>query len=132
MNELSRRIGKFTSPEALLKAYECLEGEFTKRCQKLKDTEKENADLKAVAADKSRRIADAKEVLADENFITDHVLTNEVIANRFIANYLEGLENGTVPRIMSGRNGSAALTPPKVPKSLEEAKKLAEVILNGG
>jgi len=132
MNELSRRIGKFTSPETLLKAYECLEGEFTKRCQKLKDAEKENEGLRAAAADKGRRIADAKEILADESFLTDHVLTNEGISNRFITKYLEGLETGVVPRVMSSKNGSATLTPPKIPKSLEEAKRLADVILNGG
>ncbi|MCL2555669.1 MAG: hypothetical protein FWE03_01440 [Firmicutes bacterium] len=132
MNELSRRIGKFSSPEALLKAYECLESEFTKRCQKLKDAEKENTDLKALAADKGRRIADAKEILSDENFLVENVLNNDVIVNRFIVNYLEGLESGVVPSVMTARGGSAVLTPPKVPKNLEEAKRLADVILNGG
>jgi len=132
MNELSKRIGKFSSPEALLKAYECLEGEFTKRCQRLKESESEVATLKEVAADKGKRIADAKEILSDESFLNENVLNNEGITNRIIASYLEGLETGSVPRVMTGNRGSVTLSPPKIPKSLEEAKRLADVILNGG
>jgi predicted nuclease with TOPRIM domain len=129
MNELSRRIGKFSSPEALLKAYESLESEFTKRCQKLKDTEKENSDLKESFLDKARIETEAKSALSDEVFLTENVFKNEEISQKIISKYLEGLSSNPAPNLL-GSKGAAPLTPPKRPKSLEEAKKLAEVILN--
>lgn len=34
-------IGKFKTPEALLQSYECLEKEFTKKCQRIKELEEQ-------------------------------------------------------------------------------------------
>ncbi len=34
-------IGKFKTPEALLHSYECLEKEFTKKCQRIKELEEQ-------------------------------------------------------------------------------------------
>ena len=130
MNELTRRIGKFESPETLLKAYESLEAEFTKRCQRLKEFEKENTTLKESAADKGRIIEDAKSVLRDERFVAEHVLPDESITSRVITQYLENLNANGVPGLLGAGTGGAVLTPPKRPKSLEEAKRLAEVIFN--
>lgn len=38
------QIGKFNSPESLLEAYNNLQREFTKKCQKLSEYEKQNVD----------------------------------------------------------------------------------------
>ena len=35
-------IGKFKTPQALLQSYECLEKEFTKKCQQIKRMEEQN------------------------------------------------------------------------------------------
>lgn len=35
-------IGKFKTPQALLHSYECLEREFTKKCQQIKRMEEQN------------------------------------------------------------------------------------------
>jgi len=130
MNELTRRIGKFESPETLLKAYESLEAEFTKRCQRLKEFEKENTELKESAADKARIVESAKTVLKDDGFVTEHVLSDEGITSRVITQYLENINANGAPGLLGARAGGAVLTPPKRPKSLEEAKRLAEVIFN--
>ena len=40
-------FGKFSTGEELLSAYNSLESEFTRRCQKLKELERENEKLKS-------------------------------------------------------------------------------------
>ncbi|MBO4412993.1 MAG: hypothetical protein J5779_03160 [Clostridia bacterium] len=44
-------IGKFNSPESLLEAYNNLQREFTKKCQKLSELEKHSADNETVQTD---------------------------------------------------------------------------------
>ncbi len=39
-------IGKFKTPEALLQSYECLEREFTKKCQRIKELEEQIMEKK--------------------------------------------------------------------------------------
>ena len=131
MNELSRRIGKFSSPEALLKAYESLQGEFTKRCQRLKDCEKENEVLKADAACANKRAEIAKDALKDEDFVAQFVAGDEGIRSKIVMDYLEKVYCEGVPVVMGAKTGGAALTPVKAPKSLSEAKVLADVMLRG-
>ena len=131
MNELTRRIGKFNNPEDLLKAYESLEAEFTKRCQRLKDSEKENEAFRHAAGDKSRKTEEAKALLVDDGFLSEHVFTDENITHKVISRYLEDLTASGRPRLLGAGKGAPALSPPKTPKSLEEAKRLAEIILRG-
>ena len=65
-------IGKFKDVDALLKAYDCLQAEFTRRSQRLKQLEKEaeNSNLKrtsAEVAEKLRKNAE-KAKAAEEDF----------------------------------------------------------------
>ena len=43
-DENGSQLGKFNSPESLLEAYNNLQREFTKKCQKLSELEKQHAD----------------------------------------------------------------------------------------
>lgn len=44
-------IGKFKTPEALLQSYECLEKEFTKKCQQIKRMEEQTMKVYEVKVD---------------------------------------------------------------------------------
>ena len=44
-------IGKFKTPQALLQSYECLEREFTKKCQQIKRMEEQNMKVYEVKVD---------------------------------------------------------------------------------
>lgn len=130
MNELSRRIGKFDSPESLLKAYEKLETEFTKRCQRLKDAEKENAQLKTDLADNARYENYAVAALSNEEFVASNILPRESIRRKVIDDYLILLNREGGTNVLRSDTGKSALTPPARPQSLAEAKRLAEMIIN--
>lgn len=124
----SKPIGKFDCAESLLKAYDSLLSEFIKRCQRLKETEKEIGELKSAAEDKTKQAETAKNALRDENFVKDHILSDEEIFTRVIEKYLDGLTAVPAPRLLSG--GAAALSPPSLPKDLAEAKRLADIMLH--
>ncbi|MCL2675204.1 MAG: hypothetical protein FWE84_01245 [Firmicutes bacterium] len=130
MNELSRRIGKFDSPESLLKAYERLEAEFSKRCQKLKEFEKENGQLKSDLNDNQRYDKYAVTALANEGFVAANVLPREDIRRKVIDDYLTALTREGSAYVLRSDTGKSALTPPAKPGSLAEAKRLAEMIIN--
>lgn len=130
MNELSRRIGKFESPESLLKAYESLEAEFTKRSQKLRELEKANEKLSFDLADTERHNSYALAALECEDFVKQNVLTKESLKKAVIENYLEGIARGETVNLLGGGIGTGALTPPARPTSLSEAKLLADKIIN--
>lgn len=48
-------IGKFKTPEALLHSYECLEKEFTKKCQRIRELEEQNMKVYEVKVDWATR-----------------------------------------------------------------------------
>ena len=58
------QLGKFSSPESLLEAYNNLQREFTKKCQKLSEYEKQNVDNakgETSPSDETKEIAPAFE-----------------------------------------------------------------------
>jgi hypothetical protein len=131
MNELSRRIGKFDSPESLLEGYNELLREFTKRSQKLKAMEKELAAAKAEIADMSKYESFAQERIKDEQFVRTNILPDENIKEMIIGQYLAAIKSGFCPGVLTGGVGQIALSPSARPVSLQEAKHLAEIILKG-
>ena len=106
------KFGKFASVEELLKGYLALEAEFTKKCQRLKEAEAALASLTQNLDAELKNVAEAAEQAAVEN-------------------YLRSVCGVSSPRIISS-SAASALTPVKKPRSLKEARELAERFLSGG
>ncbi len=108
--------GKFKSAEALLSAYNSLQAEFTKRCQRIKELESAVNKEKSLTVDetptqKAQGITpkDKEEILKD---------------------YLIDLERGKSSVIVMGSEGVGLKTPSLKPTTIAEAGKLAKEILN--
>lgn len=74
------QIGKFSSPESLLEAYNNLQREFTKKCQKLSEFEKQNVDnanLETSQNDETKEIAPAFESRMWRSQVADFLRKNE-------------------------------------------------------
>lgn len=65
-------------------------------------------------------------LLEDEDFVNNYILTNEKIKEKIINNYIKNLNNNTPKVISSSHLSSVGLTPNKKPTTLEEAKLLAK------
>ncbi|MCL2822228.1 MAG: hypothetical protein FWD86_03415 [Firmicutes bacterium] len=133
MKEFSQQmsnLGKFDSPQSLLKAYEALQSEFTKRCQLLSQTQKENEQLKQDANCKQRQEQVARQAMLDQNFVDNIVVKDQSIADKIIAKYLDDLSSGQGTSLLGATSGTAVLAPPKRPKNLSEAKRLVDIMLN--
>lgn len=73
-------VGKFADAEALLKAYNELESEFTKRSQRLKELERENAELRREQSEdraESEAVHDETGSAAEERAIGDSLWNGE-------------------------------------------------------
>ncbi len=118
-------FGKFESGEALLKAYNSLEAEFTKRSQKLKEltAEREND---AAKLQENAQCGRSAESVTDEELL-EKIAKNEIMAQKVIDRYLDLFIAQNAPTLITGA-GRSALTPVKKPKDLTEAKKLAEML----
>ena len=60
--EASAALGKFKDVDALLKAYGCLQAEFTRRSQRLKELERERENLSEAADKKTAATVEKAEV----------------------------------------------------------------------
>lgn len=65
-------------------------------------------------------------LLEDDDFVNNYILTNEKIKEKIINNYIKNLNNNTPKVISSSHLSSVGLTPNKKPTTLEEAKLLAK------
>ena len=121
-----KQTGKFDSVKQLHDAYLALESEFTKRCQKIAELEKELEEAKSVKTSPS-----VSEMLDDEDFIADSVLTNEKVVRAVVTAYLNSLKRKDKVSVL-GTDGAVALFVSKKPTTLKEAKELADVIIRQG
>ena len=89
-------LGKFKDVQALLSAYNSLQAEFTKRCQRIKELEGEvkNASLK-------------REITREEKL-------------DIIKEYLDGIKQNNSAVVLTG--GEVAKTPIKRPKTVSESR----------
>ena len=104
--------GKFKDAAALYKAYESLQAEFTKRCQRLKELETASAADKAIAptegeSAKLRGITDKEK----EDILKD---------------YLKSVLEAKTKAIVIDGAGTGVKTPPSRPVTINEAGKLAK------
>lgn len=111
MTEVS--LGKFKDANALLEAYNSLQSEFTKRCQKIKELEAkaEEADKTSVPAEPK---AQGEKTVTEEEILKKYLL--DVIGSKAEAVILDGV-------------GTGLKTPVSRPKTIDEAGKLAAEFL---
>ena len=76
-----------------------------------------------------RRTPDYAAIAADEDFINGYAVRSELIKAKVIADYLRSLSRTSGVRLLGESVGKSALAPLKKPKTLSEAKKLAELYI---
>lgn len=119
-------FGKFQTGGELLKAYNSLESEFTKRSQKLKELECEKEKLVLSLQAKETEV---KKCLDDETYIEENIVKNSKVSQKIIESYLKEILSSLPPAPLSSKVGRSALTPVNKPKDLKEAKQLADILL---
>ena len=121
-NEAAAVPKKFKDVKTLVKAYEDLEAEFTRRSTRLKELEK------VKKAQPSPDGADSAPSLLSEDELLSAALSSERVREAVIKEYLGSVSRqGAVP-LISGGGGVAA--PRMAPKTLKEAGRLAQEFLN--
>ena len=101
-------LGKFKDVSSLLSAYNSLQSEFTKRCQKIKE-------LEGVIADNSKKPAESGE--AEPSL-------SEKAKEEIIKDYLKEILFLKKDAIVMDGSGVTVKTPENRPKTIEEAGKL--------
>lgn len=76
-----------------------------------------------------RRTPDYAAIASDEEFIDAYARRSELIKAKVIADYLRSLSHTGGVRLLGESVGKSALAPLKKPKTLSEAKKLAELYI---
>lgn len=86
----------------------------------------------AYAITKQKHTIDTETLLADQSFISEHILTNNKIRELFIKDYLTSLENReNIPRLISGTTQNLSVTTPaKKPKTIKDASNILKKLLN--
>ena len=103
-------IGKFKNTESLLSAYNNLQAEFTRKCQKL-------SELESLAEKTS-----SKDITADE-----YIKENPQMVEKILTHYLEEVKNMQSPKIISSAGGGGIpLSAPPNPTTLDEAREIAK------
>ncbi len=112
-------LGKFNDVQSLLSAYNSLEAEFTKRCQKIKELES------AISKDDKAK-APSVERVEEEDKPTEKSVTEEEILKGYIRSVLCKKQTALV---MDG-SGASVKAPTERPKNLREASMLAQELFN--
>ena len=113
-------LGKFKDVSALLNAYNSLQSEFTKRCQKIKELEGklEEGDKTVVPPTENQSATTSQ---ADTTFMDKEKILKDYL--------LDVLGKKPSAIIMDGA-GVSVKTPVNRPKTIEEAGNLAKNLLN--
>jgi hypothetical protein len=118
-------LGKFKDVNALLNAYNSLQSEFTKRCQRIKELEG------ASSKEKRENVEDTTSTETVPN-LESRVETEEKIKldkEEYLKEYLKSLLSSKQKAVIIGENGTSVKTPDKKPKTIAEAGLLAKEIL---
>ncbi len=114
-------LGKFKDVSALLNAYNSLQSEFTKRCQKIKELESKKTDDKADTLTVPSNTKGEPQNQANTTLIDKENVLKE---------YLLDVLGRQPSAIISGGSGVGVKTPVNRPTTIEEAGKLAKKLLN--
>ncbi|MBR2221049.1 MAG: hypothetical protein IJ975_02820 [Clostridia bacterium] len=100
-------IGKFKNTESLLHAYNSLQAEFTRKCQRLSELE-------------------SKAQSTTEN-VEDYIKNNQNLVGKILKHYVAEIQNNPSPVSISDSAGSGIplMAPPK-PTTMEEAKEVVK------
>lgn len=113
-------LGKFKDVKSLLDAYNSLQAEFTKRCQRLKELEGSATFDKTEKSVPEQAIAGNRD---DEKSITDEE------KNKILQDYLKGVVGSKQTAVVIDGAGIGVRTPAKKPRTISEAGALAKEIL---
>ena len=124
-------LGKFKDVEALINAYNSLQSEFTKRCQKIKELQaKLQGESNALPEEtvqfnnQSENIENTKKQLG----LTEKA--NESQKTDVLKEYLLEVIKNKPTAIMLDGTGTGVKTPVNKPKTIDEAGKLAKMIFD--
>lgn len=107
-------IGKFKNTESLLSAYNNLQAEFTRKCQKL-------SELESLAEKTASSNTSAEEYIKENPKMVEKILTH----------YLEEVKNMQSPKVITSTGGGGIpLSAPPNPTTLDEARELAKKLFN--
>lgn len=112
-------LGKFKNAEALLAAYNSLQAEFTKRCQRIKE-------LEAVNAFDKTKVPKGEEANAE----TASKSITEEEKTEILKGYLKDVLSVKSRAIIMEDGGVGVTTPTERPKTLDEAANLAKKIFD--
>ena len=118
--EQEKILSKFNSLAELEKAYVNLESEFTKRCKALKDLQAENESLK------NNVIATTENSTTGQGSELEKTTYSQTFDSK---PDLEGIVKSNSFKLFS--KGESVITPPKKPRTLEEANAMAKNFLKG-
>ena len=173
------QYGKFKDAQSLLDAYNNLQAEFTRKCQKLSELEKtqqsemipvfskedwqnkvsdfvnSHSEAKKFASEISQEIIsnpslqtkedaleiafakvigknykDANQLINDDKFVNDYVLSSDQIKQKVLSSYIKELDQKLPPFVTSSSGGEIAFSKPLKASTLSEAKQLVEEIFN--
>lgn len=113
-------LGKFKDVQSLIQAYNSLQAEFTKRCQRIKELE---GEVNAVDKVKTPTEETSVESVAKPTGITEEDKQN------ILKDYLKGVVALKQKAVILDGAGSGVKTPCSKPKTLAEAGALALEIL---
>ena len=115
--ESSVSLGKFKDVNALIAAYNSLQAEFTKRCQRIKELEARAAVDKAIPTEKTDKSENQPLSITEEE------------KENFIKGYLKEIMGAKSKAIVMDDFGVSVKTPVNKPKTVEEAGRLAKELL---
>ena len=113
-------LGKFKDVKSLIQAYNSLQAEFTKRCQRIKELE---GETKAV----DKAIAPTEQVSVEKEKTQTGITEEDRIA--ILQDYLKGVVSLKQKAVIMDGEGTGVKTPTQKPKTLAEASALAREIL---
>lgn len=116
--EETDRLGKFKDANSLLKAYDSLQSEFTKRCQKIKELEKRISEYDKDASPSSESAAQPPAGITEDE------------KREFLKGYLKQVIGARSKAILLDGEGAGLKTPDAKPRTVAEAGRLAKEILN--
>ena len=109
-------LGKFKDVSALKGAYDSLQAEFTKRCQRIKELESQLESVDKTAVPTNSNIDNGQDII---NSITEKDKEN------ILKDYLKEILNSKQKAIVLDGAGLGVKTPTNRPKTIEEAGRLA-------
>ena len=120
-------LGKFKDVRSLLNAYNSLQAEFTKRCQRIKELEGAKIDkAEAPTIDVENQVGkhEEKAEVSKEQAETT-AKTKEEILKEYLSDVLSNKQKA----IIMDERGVGVKAPPSKPKTIAEAGNLAKQIL---